>query len=324
MLSREEFERELPRIVSVVEEPIAASSIVPMYFVCQRARQDVKVALVGQGPDELFGGYTRHLGVRYGQYWRALPGWLRKGVEAGVSRVPRSEALKRGVHSLGERERIARYQAVFSLMPGSAVDGLFRADCPIAGAGDSVRAIWGELEPEMEHLDELGGFQLLELRSSLPDELLMYADKLSMAHGLEVRVPYLDREIVEYVERLPASLQGATGSAQMASSARRREDSCPTKILRRKKRGFAVDAVDAWFQGAMAGRMGDYLLDPQSLMYRFLNHAAVGRLLEAHQTQRADNHKMLFSLVVLEQWLRAADSAATPALPTRDPLVAVG
>ena len=59
-----EFERALPRIVSVVEEPIAASSIVPMYFVCERARQDVKVALVGQGPDELFGGYTRHLGVQ--------------------------------------------------------------------------------------------------------------------------------------------------------------------------------------------------------------------------------------------------------------------
>ncbi len=211
LLTRETFERELPRIVGVLEEPVAASSIVPMYFVCQRARQDVKVALVGQGPDELFGGYTRHLGVRYGAYWRGVPRWMRSGIEAGVERLPRSEALKRGVHSLGEGDRLARYQGVFSIMPGATVDGLFRADCPVEGAGDSVRDFWGELEPEMANLDELGGFQLLELRSSLPDELLMYADKLSMAHGLEARVPYLDREIVEYVERLPASFKVRLG-----------------------------------------------------------------------------------------------------------------
>jgi asparagine synthase (glutamine-hydrolysing) len=321
-LTRDTFERELPRIVSALEEPVAASSIIPMYFVCQRARQDVKVALVGQGPDELFGGYTRHLGVHYGHHWRRLPGWLRKGGEASAGWLPRTEALKRGVDSLAEHDRIARYQAVFSIMPGEAVDGLFRPDCPVAGAGDMAREIWGDLEGEMQHLDELGGFQLLELRSSLPDELLMYADKLSMAHGLEARVPYLDREIVEYVERLPASLKVRLGQRKWLHR-RVAEGFLPGKILRRKKRGFAVDAVDAWFQGTVDGRMGEYLLDPQSRMYRFLNHAAVGRLLEGHRSRREDNHKMLFSLVVLEQWMRAADSGAG-APPSREPLVAVG
>ena len=72
-LDRAEFEQSLPHIVECLEEPIAASSIVPMYFICQRARQDVKVALIGQGPDELFGGYKRHLGVYYGDWWRVLP-----------------------------------------------------------------------------------------------------------------------------------------------------------------------------------------------------------------------------------------------------------
>lgn len=323
LLTRETFERELPRIVRVLEEPVAASSIVPMYFVCQRARQDVKVALLGQGPDELFGGYTRHLGVRYGGYWRGMPSWLQRGLEAGVERLPRSEALKRGVHSLGEHDRVARYQRVFSIMPGPAVDALFRADCPVSGAGDSVRALWGELEPEMANLDELGGFQLLELRSSLPDELLMYADKLSMAHGLEGRVPYLDREIVEYVERLPASLKVRLGQRKWLHR-RVAERFLPGEILRRKKRGFAVNAVDEWFQGAMDGRMGEYLLDPRSHIFRFLEHSAVGRLLEAHRAKRADNHKMLFSLVVLEQWLRASGDAPVPAAAEREPATALG
>src|SRR5206468_12715638 len=79
-LDRAEFERSLPGIVECLEEPVAASSIVPMYFVSQRARQDVKVALVGQGPDELFGGYKRHLGVHYGDWWRGLPTGLQSVV----------------------------------------------------------------------------------------------------------------------------------------------------------------------------------------------------------------------------------------------------
>src|SRR6185295_575865 len=78
-LTRDTFEAALPKIVACLEEPVATSSIVPMFFVCERARQDVKVALIGQGPDELFGGYRRHLGVQYGAYWGNLPKWVRGG-----------------------------------------------------------------------------------------------------------------------------------------------------------------------------------------------------------------------------------------------------
>src|SRR5207245_7524175 len=72
LLNRQTFEKTLPRIVACMEEPVATPSIVPMYFVCERARKDVKVALIGQGPDELYGGYTRHLGIRYGRLWGRL------------------------------------------------------------------------------------------------------------------------------------------------------------------------------------------------------------------------------------------------------------
>ena len=110
-----------------------------------------------------------------------------------------------------------RYQNVFSIMPGDDIDGLFRDGLLPDGAGDSIRECWSGLEPEMEGSDELGGFQVLEIRSSLPDELLMYADKLSMAHSLEVRVPYLDKEVVEYAERLPASFKIRLRPEEMAA-----------------------------------------------------------------------------------------------------------
>src|SRR5205807_5692701 len=125
-LDQTEFERALPKIVECLEEPIASSSIVPMYFVSQRARQDVKVALIGQGPDELFGGYTRHLGVRYGDWWRWLPTVIRSSVSFAVDRLPRNETLKRGVSSLGTLDRMKRYEDVFSLAPAGVIDGLFR------------------------------------------------------------------------------------------------------------------------------------------------------------------------------------------------------
>src|SRR5438477_2467730 len=125
-LDQAEFERSLPKIVECLEEPIAASSIVPMYFVSQRARQDVKVALIGQGPDELFGGYKRHLGVRYGSWWRRLPTGLRSAFGFALNGLRRNETLKRGVLSLGTKDRLRRYQDVFSLAPPEAIDGLFR------------------------------------------------------------------------------------------------------------------------------------------------------------------------------------------------------
>jgi asparagine synthase (glutamine-hydrolysing) len=306
-LDREEFEASLPKIVAALEEPVASSSIVPMFFVCQRARQDVKVALIGQGPDEVFGGYKRHLGVHYGKLWRGMPEGVRGLVSSAIKKLPRNETLKRGIYSLDVDDRLQRYQNVFSLAPADRIDGLFRGDFLQAELSNKPVDAWQELLPLMEHTDELGGFQLLEVRSSLPDELLMYADKLSMAHSLEVRVPYLDRTVVEYAQRLDARFKVRNGTGKWLH-----REICgrflPPKILKRKKRGFAVNVVDDWFQSSVRGLLSEMLLDEKSLMFDFLKPAAVGKLLQDHRSGQQDNHKLLFSLVMFEQWLRGIGS----------------
>jgi asparagine synthase (glutamine-hydrolysing) len=298
------FEHSLGGIISQLEEPVAASSVVPMYFVCHRAKQDVKVALNGQGPDELFGGYKRHLGVRYGSLWAQLPAWARKGIGWGVKQLPRNEMLKRGLESLHLQDRIRRYQAVLSLVPHQTIAGLFHAGALPNGPGDELVGCWEGLIDLMEHTDELGGFQFLEVRSTLPDELLMYADKMSMAHGLEVRVPYLDREVVEFAERLPSSFKVRYGSQKWLH-----RKVClqylPSSITRRKKRGFAVDVVDQWLRQSVSGAMDDIFESADSLMYATLRRDAVLRLLSEHRSGAHDNHKILFSLVVFEKWLRS-------------------
>lgn len=297
------FEESLAKIIFFLEEPVASPSIVPMYHVCERARQDVKVALVGQGPDELFGGYTRHLGVFYGRYWRSLPRWFRDPLRSLFGLAPRIESIQRGLYSLEIPERIKRYQQVFSIMQGQTIDGLFVDGILPDGAGDKVLDCWSEIEPLMEHVDELGGFQMLEIRSSLPDELLMYADKLSMAHGLETRVPYLDQDIVEYVERLPANFKIRYGNRKWLH-----RQVCtgflPREIIKRKKIGFASNVVDEWFRNSLVKRIEDMLLDDSSLMYEYLRPQVVRGLVERHKEGTNDNHKILFSLVVFEMWLR--------------------
>jgi asparagine synthase (glutamine-hydrolysing) len=310
-LDQTEFERALPKIVECLEEPIATSSIVPMYFVSQRARQDVKVALIGQGPDELFGGYTRHLGIHYGNWWRGLPAGLRSMAGFAVNRLPRNETLKRGVRSLSAADRLKRYQNVFSLAPPETIDGLFREDVLPDRDRHELVEYWDALRPQMEHTDELGGFQLLEIRSSLPDELLMYGDKLSMAHSLEVRVPYLDRTVVEYVQRLGANLKVRNGTRKWLHRQICQGYLSP-RILKGKKRGFAANVVDQWFRSSLNGVLREVLLDENSLMFGLLNPTPVRRLLEGHQSGRQDNHKLLFSLVMLEQWLRRSGSRQEP------------
>src|ERR1700722_1770774 len=307
-ITRSIFEQALPKIVSVLEEPIAASSIVPMYFVCERARQDVKVALVGQGPDELFGGYRRHLGVRYGALWGQMPNWMRSSLSSAVAALPRSETLKRGVYSLAISDRMRRYQNVLSILPGVQVEDLFQDGVLAPNSGDFILNSWADLSGLMTHTDELGGLQFLEVRSTLPDELLMYADKLSMAHGLELRVPFVDKEIVEYVERLPANFKVRNGSRKWLH----RQVSgtyLPESILKRKKRGFAVNVVDDWFRDAINNKMADTLLDPQSEIYQYLRPARVRALFDLHKSGRQDNHKILFSLVLFEQWLRVQENS---------------
>jgi len=306
-LDQSEFERSLPGIVKCLEEPIAASSIVPMYFICQRARQDVKVALVGQGPDELFGGYKRHVGVRYGNWWRLLPKTVRSAFGFAVNGLTRNETLKRGMTSLGTEDRMKRYQDVFSLGPTEMIDGLFREDVLPKRNGHELLEYWDALRPQMEYTDELGGFQLLEIRSSLPDELLMYADKLSMAHSLEVRVPYLDRTLVEYVQRLGANLKVRNGTRKWLHR-RVCETYLSSRMLKRKKRGFAVNVVDEWFHSSGNGKLSHLLLDKDSLMFELLRPGPVRKLLGDHRSGRQDNHKLLFSLVVFEEWLRSSRS----------------
>jgi len=304
LISRSVVEKTLSKIFALLDEPVADASVVPMYFVCQRARQDVKVALAGQGPDELLGGCLSHLGVRYADLWPRIPARIRNRVSSAITALPNIETLKRGIHYLAIPDRIRRYQHVLSLLPGEQVDDLFQDGLLGPNSSDTALECWESMGDLISDTDELGGLQFLEVRSTLPDRVFMYADKLSMAHHLELRFPFVDKEIVEYVERLPANLKVRNGSREWLHRLVCR-DFLPGPMLSRPKRGFATKVIEAWFRSAMESKMTEIFLDSSSRIFQYLRARAVRGLFDQHSSRRQDHHKILLRLAVLEEWFRA-------------------
>ena len=187
----------------------------------------------------------------------------------------------------------------------TTIDGLFRDDILPDRNGHELVDYWRGLLPQMEHTDELGGFQLLEIRSSLPDELLMYADKLSMAHSLEVRVPYLDRTVVEYVQRLGA--QSSKSAMELANGCTGGSAKVTCRHVSSSERNAVLPRM-WWTNGFVrrsTGELPELLLDESSLMFGLLKPEAGAKTPRTIiESGRQDNHKLLFSLVMLEQWLR--------------------
>jgi asparagine synthase (glutamine-hydrolysing) len=228
---------------------------------------------------------------------------MRRSVASGARKYSGAEWLQRAACSLDTSDRLERYKSVFSLMSQETSNRLLRRDVFQSDMNDVNQRLWTDLVQLMERTDELGGFQFLEIRASLPDELLMYADKMSMAHSLEVRVPFLDQEVVEFVERLDASMKVRHGRGKWIHR-RVCERFLPREIMQRKKQGFAVNVVDDWLRQSVNSVMDDVLLDTQSKIFDYLDPEVVATLLKRHKGGHADNHKILFSLIALEYSLQ--------------------
>jgi asparagine synthase (glutamine-hydrolysing) len=302
-LNQEMFEETLFQVADKLEEPVTASSAIPMFHLCRRAREDVKVALMGQGPDELFGGYNRHVGTSYGAFWRALPDSGRQIIGSTAIKLTRSEWVRRARYSLAVTDRVQRYEHILSICDKQGVRALMRDDVLNSNGTVSITHCWGDLIPLLQSTDELGGLQFLELRSTLPDEQLMYADKISMASSLEVRVPYLDHELVEYVERLDSSFKVRYGKRKWLHK-KVAAMYLPQNFIQKRKRGFASD-VDGWLRTSVSSRMSELLCDTDSLIYSWLRYDRVQQLMAEHRSGNSDHHKILYSFVILERVLRS-------------------
>ena len=292
-----------------LDEPIATPSVYPMWALSRLAGSQVKVVLTGQGADEPWGGYRRYRGERLGRWYRRLPAALRRGVVAPlIEALPRAEAAKRAVAALGAADPAERFTGVYAAFSPAMKAALHRSP-PAAGTDVDALRYW---QAPVAHLDPLAQQLWVETRFSLADNLLMYGDKMSMAFGLEARVPWLDLPLMAFVERLPAALRlrGWAGHKYLYRRAIRRW--LPDEILARRKLGFDTP-MDQWFRGPLAAPLREALTAPGSACARHFHAPAIERLIAGHVGGRADHTRPLFSLLMFEYWHRRFVDAPPPA-----------
>lgn len=297
----------LTRIMATFDEPFADSSAYPTLLVCELARRDVTVALSGDGGDEGFAGYKRHRAVRdAARAERFLPAAARRAL-AAVFGEPGNGVAGRAVFG-----QFRRFCAALGLEPAQRNaywSTFFRAPLRARYFHPEYLA-HAACDPDAEaanQFDRASGSALrralrVDLERYLPDDLLVKTDLASMAHSLEVRCPWLDREVIEFSLSLDDALlqDGSTTKRVPRELAARR---LPPAVARAPKRGFGVPLA-AWYRGPLASVVRDRLLSPRFRARKILKDDAAKELIERHASGREDWSSYLHALVVLEEWFR--------------------
>ena len=301
--------RVVPQLIHHYGEPFADSSALPTYYVAQLARQSVTVALNGDGGDEAFGGYYRHLAMRLADRYLVLPEWLRNGLIRPVARLwpfpartgPGQLSLRRflGVADLPRPQRWLRWTGLFS---ETQKRSLYSAEMAGQTKGlDSGKLLDG-LFNELQGLDGVDAALAVDTSFYLPNDLLVKMDIATMAHGLEARSPLLDHCLLEFMASLPANMKvrGTTLKFLLKKSQRKL---LPPENLNRRKQGFAMP-VSQWFKDPLKDWMRQTLLSPQARIRQFFVPERIQQIADSHTTAQAEYGHHLWALMMLELWLQ--------------------
>jgi asparagine synthase (glutamine-hydrolysing) len=313
VISSKDFETFLPKSIWHLEEPVSNPSALPFYWICKFAREYVKVVLTGQGADEPFAGYGRHLGEYYGKRYRGIPGMLRKKIITPlIDHLPRNEQMKRAVHSLDIENDLSRITKIYTIFDSELKKRLYLPDFYQETQKD-LELIVNEWWQAASRLDSLNQMTYVDARFSLADNLLMYGDKMSMAVSLEARVPFLDLRLMEFVEGMPSRLK-IHGRTQKYLLKKAVTKWLPPEIINRKKIGFATP-VDQWFGRELKTYISDRLLGEGSACRKYFDATTIEKLIADHTMKHQDYKRHLFCLLTFELWHEQFISSTPPASP---------
>jgi asparagine synthase (glutamine-hydrolysing) len=319
----------LDTLIAAHDGPFSDSSAIPTAVLSRLTKDEVTVALTGDGGDELFGGYMRFWA---GAMAEKLPGALRRGLTPLCTLLPAADErttrgrVRRFLDGVSQPlpERMLRWQPNFAFQvdrlcrpeilraagrqPSTAGDPAFAAN-PTAGDRFAFQhrifAATRKQSPLARLLDH-------NFRTYLPQDLQVKMDRCSMAAALEARSPFLDKPLIETCAALPDRLKirfGITKFVLRCAFA----DLVPPAILTRTKMGFGVP-LDRWFRNEWKTSLSDALLDPRAKIYSYLHASPVRRYVHTHLTGRAHWGHQLFSLLTLERWLQKVDRPTPAAL----------
>ncbi len=298
------------------DEPSADAGALPVWFLSQLSRTKTTVSLSGEGADELFGGYLTHRANRLAVFARKLPEKVLQLAEIASQAWPVSDEkisfeykVKRfleGSRMTAERGHVY-WNGTFSETEKSDLLG---RELPPA-----LDRLLGELRDRAAGYGDLAPYLWFDQKYFLPDDILNKADRMSMAHSLEVRPPFLDHRIVEFAASLPASLK-IRGSRQKVLLKELMRDKLPLSVLRRKKIGFDIPAHD-WMRGCLRPLMMDVLLDDSFDQVGLFRREVIETYIRRHLERRINVGYHLWGLLVLFLWMKRWGVEAASTRQTR-------
>jgi asparagine synthase (glutamine-hydrolysing) len=294
---------DLPKLARVFGEPFGDSSALPTHYLSRETRGHVKVALSGDGGDELFGGYDRYRAMRLGGRGGKMPAVFRKVAAAMPEGHPKSaiSRARRFVAGMGlaAAQRYAQYVGLFDR---EMIEAIFPQAIP--PRREVVAEVYAELEADRDLVQTAAATDRV---TYLPEDLLTKLDRASMLHALEVRSPFMDHELVRLAAGLSTDQLLRGGAKRMLREAF--AEDLPHWVFERKKMGFAVP-IGEWLRGPLRAMMEDLLFAKDSFAAANFHQGFLRGMVDAHYAQSADHSQRLYALVMLELWWRGRNGAA--------------
>lgn len=283
----------------IIEEPLATTSVIPMYYLAQLASQHVKVVLTGQGADEPLGGYQRYQGELISEF---IP---RGAIRISSKLLPyfqvKNETLLRASHSLGEKNNVERFLKVYAIFQQHEIKKLLNVEDKQAY---ELVSYFYDLQ-KRERITPVERMMAIDLKMNLADDLLLYTDKLAMNFSLECRVPMLDAELISYIQALPLNQRLKFRKTKIIHK-EFADKILPSRIVNRKKIGFK-SPTQIWFK-THNEQIRTMLLSP-GIFTEIFNSDAIQTVLDLH-LKGYNKEKQIFLLLGIYYWLENVEYQA--------------
>ncbi len=293
IINEDNFQEVFEKTINIIEEPLGTTSSIPMYFLNREVANHLKVVLTGQGADEPLGGYQRYKGVVMGE---RIPKLFFKALQP-VSHFIKNEKISRAINAFGERDIIKRLENAYMLFTDSELIELIKTEDK--KNYQKISYFYNLLECQNKKTVE--AMMSIDSRMNLADDLLLYTDKISMHFGIETRVPFLDHDLMYFLESLPYEFKIKNGEGKYLHK-EFAKTILPEKIINRKKKGF-LSPTNQWFKDKLGELMINEIEKKDNEFLDFFDLNKIRYLLRAHK-DGYNKEKQLFLLLSTFYWFK--------------------
>ncbi len=301
IMKPKDIEELLPKIVYHLDDPITDPAVIPTYLVSKLAKETVTVVLTGEGGDELFAGYRRYSLDRLAPYYGKLPSIIRKKmIPVLISKLFPKGRFQQGIEALNQPPGVQRHLNWVSKFSDETLENLYTKEVKKEIKEKGLTSIFRSYFESPQERDFLSRTLYCDVKTWLPDNLLVKVDRMSMATSLEARVPYLDHRIVELCTSMPIhlKLKGLTSKYILRKAF---SNLIPEEILKRRKQGFTIPLAP-WFRKELKDFTQEILSQDSIAKRDYFNYNYIKRILKEHLEERRDYSREIWSLLIFELW----------------------